>query len=197
MIDDGTLALRSVCFAHGSKVVFDELNFQSSRKVVGLVGRSGSGKTTLLRLIAGDLELSAGSIIRPVGSVALIAQSDGLFPWMTGIENLTFDKMRSVSEIEEHQLFPAIRAFAHQRAYEMSYGQRRKIELFRLFLRQFSVLCLDEPFNYVDVETRRIFSTYMRDHTDLTRLVVVCTHYISDLEDLDFDLLQLQDLADA
>ncbi|MCA1552636.1 ATP-binding cassette domain-containing protein, partial [Bradyrhizobium sp. BRP19] len=56
-----------------SRPLFDELTLAIGRERIGLVGRNGCGKSILLRLIAGEVEPSAGSIHR-AGSIGVLAQ---------------------------------------------------------------------------------------------------------------------------
>jgi ABC-type molybdenum transport system ATPase subunit/photorepair protein PhrA len=64
----------------------------------------------------------------------------------------------------------------------MSYGQRRLIELFRAILLKPSLLCLDEPFNYLDEGSRQFVSKILFSPQyleDIARIVMT-THYESD-----------------
>ena len=60
------LRIDRLTYRVGPRVLFDAAQASiSAGHRVGLVGRNGSGKTTLLRLIAGELEVQEGAIVRP------------------------------------------------------------------------------------------------------------------------------------
>ncbi|HMW64440.1 MAG TPA: hypothetical protein PKE11_11320 [Accumulibacter sp.] len=72
----------------------------------------------------------------------------------------------------------------------MSYGQRRKVELFGAFLRRHDLLCLDEPFNFIDQSTRATMIDFINKGALADRLVVMSSHYESDIAGLDCDVIE-------
>src|SRR5699024_3061349 len=76
--------------------VLNDINLSIEKsEFVSLLGPSGCGKSTLLYLIAGLESISEGSltldgkeITQPGPDRVVVFQSDGLFPWMTVLENV-------------------------------------------------------------------------------------------------------------
>jgi ABC-type nitrate/sulfonate/bicarbonate transport system ATPase subunit len=80
----------------------------------------------------------------------LVLQEDALFPWLTGRDNIRQFLAVTSREIEQHELYPVVAEFIDRRVSEMSFGQRRSIELLRAVVYRPKALFLDEPFNYLD-----------------------------------------------
>jgi NitT/TauT family transport system ATP-binding protein len=153
---------------------------------LALVGPSGCGKTTLLNLLSGYLTASRGSIERE-GTLRMVYQSDGLFPWLTvgqnislGLRHLASDKERSR---QLHDLLALIRmdGFASHYPHQISGGMRQRAELARALAGETDILLMDEPFSALDYQTR------LRMRHELARLlelrpktVVLVTHDIEE-----------------
>ncbi|UGT42726.1 ATP-binding cassette domain-containing protein [Nocardia yamanashiensis] len=116
-----------------------------------VTGPNGAGKTTLLRLLSGDLAPDAGTVtVR--GRVGHLRQEGS--PWpaaMTVLEAFAAGKVGYPDEHAEPLL--ALGLFRPSelelRIGELSYGQRRRIELARLVTDPADLLLLDEPTNHL------------------------------------------------
>jgi ABC-type multidrug transport system ATPase subunit len=78
-------------------------------------------------------------------------------------------------------MYPLVAAFLHRKAYQLSYGQRRKIELFRATLLAPPLLCLDEPFNFLDPHSRIEIAYLLRDAILPHTRIVMTTHLDDDI----------------
>ena len=82
------LRLERASLAFGATEVLRDLSLEVKRgEFVAVVGPSGCGKTTLLSLCSGYLRPAAGVVERR-GSLRMVFQQDGLFPWLTVAENI-------------------------------------------------------------------------------------------------------------
>ena len=77
-------------------------------------------------------------------------QEDSLFPWLTGTENISVLTRLEPKRFKNHPMYALIADFVNQKACQMSYGQRRLVELFRAIVFRPRFLYLDEPFNFLD-----------------------------------------------
>ena len=141
--------------------VFSNTSFQiDSNWKLGLVGRNGKGKTTLLRLLRGELEYS-GTI-----SSGLVFE---YFPYDVPDDSLTPIELASilVPDALEWQLRRETEALQvsedvlHRPFYSLSNGEKTKILLCFLFLKQNHFLLIDEPTNHLDMKGREILSAYL------------------------------------
>jgi ATP-binding cassette subfamily F protein uup len=129
---------------------------------VGIVGANGSGKTTLLRLLTGEVTPTAGRVKRGLTvKAAYLDQEIGDLPKerrvLEAVEDIAKSvdlgngKSMSASQLLERFLFEGERQWTP--VGELSGGERRRLQLLRLFLLEPNVLLLDEPTNDLDIET--------------------------------------------
>lgn len=134
---------------------------------LAVIGPSGCGKTTLLRVLAKLLPPSEGKIEYGPGPggregrIALVFQEDGLFPWMTVLDNAVFGlEVRGVPKRErEAKAWEFLRRFGlkgRARAYphQLSVGMKQRVAVIRSFLTEPALLLMDEPFAALDAQTR-------------------------------------------
>jgi ABC-type multidrug transport system ATPase subunit len=171
----GGLAVAGLTFGYGDSLLFSDFSLQSSASTIVLKGPSGSGKTTLLKILFGSIQSKSALVLPSTKGAALILQQDALFPWLSGRANIRLFTECSKSQIESHSLFHLVSDFVDRRAYAMSYGQRRAIELFRVLLLRPNILYMDEPFNYLDDRKAQAFIKYLSQGHG-SKLLVVTTH---------------------
>jgi ABC-type nitrate/sulfonate/bicarbonate transport system ATPase subunit len=180
------MQIKDLHFAYDNLLLFESFDFRSDNNFIIIQGYSGCGKSTLLKIISNNLAPKKVELITSFKKNCLVLQEDALFPWLDGVENITKFVNVTIEEIKEHILFKHIETFIYKKAFEMSFGQRRLIELFRAILYKPNILCLDEPFNYLDHKSRLILSNVLfKDGfvSDNCRIIMT-THYSSDIEEL-------------
>jgi branched-chain amino acid transport system ATP-binding protein len=162
-------------FGYADSLLFDNFSLQSRSRILVFKGPSGSGKTTLLKLLFGWLKPNCPAVLPPHQGASLMLQDDALFPWLSGRANISQFIQLGADEIETHPLFPIVSEFIDRRAYAMSFGQRRSVELFRMILLKPDIMYLDEPFNYLDDYKANRFIDFLA-HTEISKLLIVTTH---------------------
>jgi ABC-type multidrug transport system ATPase subunit len=178
------MQIHGLTFSYGNFKVFDDFNFESSSQIIAFKGPSGCGKTTLLKLISQNLIPSKGSVIEYSDNTYFVIQEDSLFPWLTGEENISKFLSIDSTEIKKGNLYPLIEKFISKKASEMSYGQRRMVELFRAILYKPHLLLLDEPFNFLDKNGRKQFSNEILSLANSGTKIILTSHYNEDISDL-------------
>jgi ABC-type molybdenum transport system ATPase subunit/photorepair protein PhrA len=88
----------------------------------------------------------------------------------------------SLDQLKSSPLYPRIAGFVGQKAYQMSFGQRRLIEITRALLIKPDLLCLDEPFNFIDPPSRSLIQSLLLGSLQAFRetTFLVSSHYESD-----------------
>lgn len=116
-----------------------------------VTGPNGAGKTTLLRLLAGTLVPDSGSV-RVRGRVGSLRQEEVAWPAATTVlQAFAAGRPWRPEEYTEELLGLGLfrREDLRLRVGELSYGQRRRIELARLVSDPVDLLLLDEPTNHL------------------------------------------------
>ncbi|HHI93021.1 MAG TPA: ABC transporter ATP-binding protein [Gammaproteobacteria bacterium] len=150
-------------------VAYKNLNFQIRQgEFFCILGPSGCGKTSLLRTIAGLETATSGELsIRSTdslkqGTVGMVFQEHGLFPWMTTRNNIRFLLENNVQMINrdldaivnEFIDLVGLKAFADYFPHQLSGGMRQRISIARSFANEPDILLMDEPFVFLDYQTR-------------------------------------------
>ncbi|MZD10314.1 TlrC/CarA/OleB/SrmB family ABC-F type ribosomal protection protein [Streptomyces sp. SID5785] len=134
----------------GDRLDLPRLVLRSGERLL-VTGPNGAGKSTLLGVLAGEVRPERGTVRVP-GRVGILRQRHT--PWPAGFSVLrafTHDRP-GVLEEQRAQLL-SLGLFRPSdlrlRIGELSYGQRRRIELARLVTRPVDLLLLDEPTNHL------------------------------------------------
>lgn len=171
-------------------------------EVVGIVGPNGGGKSTLLMLFAGLLRPSTGTVTvtgvpahelaaTAAGHVGLVTARPGLYPLLTGWENLRhfvglFGLDRK--EIEEGAA-PLLEAFdlggaMDERVARWSTGMKQKLSLVRALLPSPKLLLFDEPTANVDPLAAATLYAQLRRRADRGLACALVTHDLASAESI-------------
>ena len=162
----------------------------------GLLGCNGIGKTTLLKIICGIMRPDSGSVM-----------VDGLDPMLR--EPQTFRELMIIPEefdlpnvsLERYAkiaspLYPrfdmgAMRHYCEalnvdpcEPLYSISMGQRKKAYIAFALACNVRMLLMDEPTNGLDIPSKSIFRRLLAGYVDDSRMVVISTHQVADVESL-------------
>ncbi|QQR57422.1 MAG: ATP-binding cassette domain-containing protein [Candidatus Melainabacteria bacterium] len=162
--------------------VFKDFSLQSAASLIVLRGASGCGKTTLLKLLSGHLQPQRVEYMPSAKGSCLVLQEDSLLPWMTGMENICKFAKISSCEVCQHPMYKLISRFVDKKAYQMSYGQRRMVELFRAIIHRPPYLYLDEPFNFLDEININAVAPFLVELSLTGTTVVLSNHHKEDIE---------------
>jgi len=162
---------------------------------VAIVGPTGCGKSTLLNVAAGLLAPSGGTCAifgdRLVGlnrEAGYLFQAEALFPWKTALENVaigpeTAGTPRTQARMRAQDWLKRVglASFADRYPHMLSGGQRKRIGLAQVLIRDPKILLMDEPFGPLDAQTRQIMGNLLLELWSADRKAVMfVTH---DLEE--------------
>ncbi len=165
------LRAQSLTKSYGRRVVVREVALEISQgEVVGLLGPNGAGKTTTFYMVVGLARPDRGQVFlgdeditslpmyqRARAGIGYLPQEASIFRKLTAEENvLAILETRGLPAAEQRararELLEelGIRGMAHQPAYTLSGGERRRLEICRALAAEPSFILLDEPFAGID-----------------------------------------------
>jgi len=167
----GSLKVKDLIKSYGKRVVVNRVNLEVNRgQVIGLLGPNGAGKTTTFYMIVGLIRAKEGQIfldgkdithepmyIRARQGVNYLSQEPSVFRKLTVEENLL--AIMEVIDIPVQERQPFLQSLlselnighlAKQKAYSLSGGERRRLEITRAMITHPKFILLDEPFAGID-----------------------------------------------
>jgi NitT/TauT family transport system ATP-binding protein len=193
------LAGVTVSFRLAERAVFTAVERASldvaDGEFVAIVGPTGCGKSTLLNVAAGLLAPSAGSVSvfgAPLAGrnaqAGYLFQADALFPWKTALDNVAIGlEVAGVATAAARERARqwlgrvGLGGFAARYPHMLSGGQRKRVGLAQVLIRDPKILLMDEPFGPLDAQTRQIMGNLLLDLWSAERKAVMfVTH---DLEE--------------
>ncbi|ANG99337.1 nitrate ABC transporter ATP-binding protein [Brucella pseudogrignonensis] len=169
----------SFALANGQR--FDavaESNLQvADHEFVAIVGPTGCGKSTLLNAVAGLLVPASGRVeiegqpLRGLNRKAgYLFQQDALMPWKTVLENVAIGlevagtaKADARAKAEQWLTKVGLANFGDRYPHMLSGGQRKRVGLAQVLIRNPKYLLMDEPFGPLDAQTRVIMGDLLLD----------------------------------
>ena len=152
---------------YSGQTIFSGLSFTVSLKQkIGLIGINGSGKSTLFRIIAGLEEASDGQlIIHQDTHLAYLTQMEDWQDEETALDYLI--RKAGCPDWEAKKLASRFQLDANKlsmRAESLSGGWRMRLRLCGVLLKQPNLLLLDEPSNYLDLNTLILLENYLKSY---------------------------------
>lgn len=192
--------LRSVAITFGPKVggytAVQNIDLSvSPGEFIAIVGPTGCGKSTLLNASAGLLKPSDGKVeifgvpLHGLNSRAgYLFQQDALMPWKTALQNVAValepkGVLRKEAEAMARDWLRRVglAAFVDRYPHMLSGGQRKRVALAQMLIRDPEILLMDEPFGPLDAQTRQIMGNLLLELWAANRKAVLfVTH---DLEE--------------
>ena len=151
------LQARGLGKAYGDRQLFADLDLDLARgDKIGIVGPNGAGKTTLLKILSGKLQADAGTV--RLGSDIDLGYFDQELEFVGDSPTLLDEIWRVDRSLNEEQVRANLGAFGFGADFVdrptrvLSGGQRNRLGLLELMLRQHNFLVMDEPTNHLDLE---------------------------------------------
>lgn len=162
----------------------------------GLLGCNGIGKTTLLKLICGIMRPDEGEVLvdgvnpmtrRPENFSELM-----IIPEEFDLPNISLERYAKVTSCfyprfdmgQMRGYCEAMNVNPTERLHSMSMGQRKKAYLAFALACNVKMLLMDEPTNGLDIPSKSVFRRLLAGYVDESRMVVISTHQVADVESL-------------
>ena len=154
-------------------------NFQRYERV-GIVGGNGAGKTTFINLLTGNM--AAGSPFEIYGS---ISRGESLNIGYYRQDGMSFDEEQTVLETvnDTHLLgrFMFPHDMLNNKIRKLSGGEKRRLYLLTILMRQPNLLVMDEPTNDLDIVTLNVLEEYLREYKGTLIIVSHDRHFLDRL----------------
>ncbi len=162
---------------------------------VAIVGPTGCGKSTLLNVAAGLLKPAGGGVRifdRALSGLnrdaGYLFQADALFPWKTALDNVAIGleiagtpRGEALRRAHDWLASVGLAHFEGRYPHMLSGGQRKRVGLAQVLIRNPKILLMDEPFGPLDAQTRQVMGNLLLDLWNADRKAVLfVTH---DLEE--------------
>jgi lipopolysaccharide export system ATP-binding protein len=166
-----SLKVKDLVKIYGKRAVVNKVNLTVNREqIVGLLGPNGAGKTTTFYMIVGFIRAEEGKIfldgrdisnepmyVRARQGINYLSQEPSVFRKLTVEENLLAIMEIVNTPVEERETFLefllselSIGHLAKQKAFSLSGGERRRLEITRALITNPKFILLDEPFAGID-----------------------------------------------
>jgi NitT/TauT family transport system ATP-binding protein len=193
-LDDATVAFRLADGRTYTAVEKAQLKVEHG-EFVAIVGPTGCGKSTLLNVAAGLLKPASGTVRifdAPLAGInreaGYLFQADALFPWKTAIDNVAIGleiqgapRELALQRAQGWLTAVGLGAFGNRYPHMLSGGQRKRVGLAQVLIRDPKILLMDEPFGPLDAQTRQIMGNLLLELWNADRKAVLfVTH---DLEE--------------
>ena len=203
-----SIEFKNIGFSYDEKSILKNFNLKVKQgEKIALVGESGIGKSTTASLLKRALNPTSGEILInniPLNSITfksylerlgIVDQSDYIINGSL-IDNITLVKDSYLEDelnfaIEKSYVYEIFDKFPEgentiigEGGVHVSSGQRQKIAMARLFLKNPDLILLDEATNALDIiNEKSILKNIKEEYSD--RIVIAITHRLSILEDFD------------
>lgn len=165
------------------RFLFEGLSFTvSPGELLRLEGSNGAGKTTLLRILCGLYEDYDGQVEWDLDDYPLfVGHRPGVKDLLSAAENLTWLARLYGEDIGAQAIASALDrvgllGYRDIACGEMSEGQRKRVNLARLFLLRSPAWILDEPFSSIDAAGVSDLQDVMDTHLESGGIIILTSH---------------------
>ena len=174
---------RYVSKAYGENVILKDFYYNFARfEKMGIVGSNGTGKSTFIKLLLGLEPLDSGKFdIGETVRFGYFSQEGLQFNEQQKVIDIVRDiadyinlgngKQMSASQFLQYFLFTPEQQYNY--VYKLSGGEKRKLYLCTVLMKNPNFLVLDEPTNDLDIQTLQVLEEYLQDFAGC---VIVVSH---------------------
>ena len=174
---------KDVSFYYGGKCYLSHFTYNFQRyDRVGIVGRNGCGKTTFINLLTGNMFPDDPGIL-----TGEIDRGESLKIGYYHQSGISFDEDQTVLETVNDTHLLGQFLFPHDmlstKVAKLSGGEKRRLYLLTILIKQPNLLILDEPTNDLDIVTLNILEEYLREYKGSLIIVSHDRHFLDRLVD--------------
>lgn len=196
------LKIQDLNKSFGNKKVLNNINFTVQQgHIIGLIGANGAGKTTIMKAILGILPFNGKITIsdkevsihqhRPLQSVGALIEYPGLYPYLTGREQLRLFSTGKDREQKVNSIINKLRMdhFADQKTKGYSLGMKQKLGVGLALLNNPQFVILDEPMNGLDPKATKELRDLIVQEKQNGVTFLISSHILSELQRIADDVI--------
>ncbi len=186
------IGCENLSLAYGTDVILDKVTFNLNEgEKLGIVGVNGAGKTTLLKMLCGDKQADEGKVyISKNLRIGVLDQRVGYESDKNIYDELVSSFLPPVGadqnslEAAKGEYISRVRGFLKNLGFDdeqihgmpvsaLSGGQKTRIAIVALLLKNYDILMLDEPTNHLDISALSWLETYLKNEA---KTVIIISH---------------------
>ena len=185
---DDALILRDISKGFSKKALFSSVDIDIKRgERVFLLGPNGSGKTTLIKIIMGEILQDTGEV--KIGANTFLGYYDQLQSNLSMDKTIIDELWDEYPRMTETEIRNALAVFlfrgeeVFKEIKKLSGGERARVELAKLILRDVNFLLMDEPTNHLDIQSKEALETALSDYDGTMLMVSHDRYFINKMAD--------------
>ena len=167
------LDIEGVSKKYDDKILIDNFTYKFGRaQKIGIVGSNGTGKSTFLNIITGNLLPDSGTIDKGETVQFGYYQQQGIqldedlrmidvIKEIAEVMTIGKDRTLSVAQLLEYFKFPKEKHYSY--VSKLSGGERKRLYLLTVLMKNPNFLILDEPTNDFDIQTLNVLEDYLNN----------------------------------
>ena len=173
------IAVKNLTYSINKNTLFSGLTFDgASGNILQILGSNGSGKTTLLKILSGITEPTKGDL-EIIGSPKklFLGHKIPIKDYFTNLQNfLSLNPHASKTNFNQYCEQVNLSTSKQLLSSSLSFGQKKKLLLSKIFLRSYEILFLDEPFVGLDKEAIEIIRSRILEMRANGTIVFLTSH---------------------
>lgn len=198
------ISVSGVSKTYGKIKALNNISFNvNSGEILGYLGPNGSGKTTTINIISGLILPDSGSV-KILGNdvnyqygnlknhIGVVFEEHGLYPHLTAEENIEFfarivGLAPSIRSQKVNETLALVELEDRKKSLVKTYskGMLRRLSIARSIIQNPKILILDEPFDGIDIESRRaILNIFKKWIEEPEHCILMTSHNMADIESI-------------
>ena len=189
----------NLTLGYSNQVVLNNLNLEFSEKNnYQIIGRNGAGKSTLINYISSNFDGSdfKSKVIRTKSNIDQISPYATLIMELTLLENIKYFTTKSQLSTDDklkvsNNYLPKI--YLNEKVENFSSGMIKRAELSIIEIKNPTVLCIDEPLNFLDSEGINLLKNLIDNRTQNQKSNILSTQELIDFQGINFEIIDLNE----